>query len=252
MSDGLGSLCDDIYLDMYVNTELDLPAGRDTVLAFFERIQKQYPQMGNFYRRSRKEFCLESLQDSSSYRWITIDTDRLASGMANPESWQQAYDQHRLVLELAPYMLSLSHLDIDCLDVSITMDFECPGSHDEAISEALFSSSPFSVLLDMPQVKPIGVNPLAIFSLSEDSYTQARLSVESKTADIDPRKPKENSDQAISLSLIVRQYPRTEGKFDPVASFENQRRQLESLMEEKVVPYFARPLIDAIAHRRLS
>ncbi len=37
------SLCDDFYLDMYINTELELPTGRDTILSFFERIQKQFP-----------------------------------------------------------------------------------------------------------------------------------------------------------------------------------------------------------------
>ena len=36
------SLCDDFYIDMYVNTELDLPTARDTILTYFERIQKQF------------------------------------------------------------------------------------------------------------------------------------------------------------------------------------------------------------------
>ena len=34
-----GSLCDEFYLEMYVNTELELPSQRDTILTFFERIQ---------------------------------------------------------------------------------------------------------------------------------------------------------------------------------------------------------------------
>jgi len=32
MSNAYSSLCDDFYLDMYVNTELELPTQRDTVL----------------------------------------------------------------------------------------------------------------------------------------------------------------------------------------------------------------------------
>ena len=56
------SFCDDFYLDMCINTELDLPNERDTILAFFERIQKQFPSMGNFYRRENDQYCLEGDQ----------------------------------------------------------------------------------------------------------------------------------------------------------------------------------------------
>jgi len=106
--------------------------------------------------------------------------------------------------------------------------------------------------VEIPDARTIGVNPAVILGLSEDSCTQARISVESKTSVYDPRKPKDRSDQAISLSLTVRQYPQTSAKFNAVHSFENQCRLLETLMEEKIVPHFVRPLINAIAHRRLS
>ena len=53
MANGYASLCDDFYLDMFVNTELELPFESDTVLAFFERIQKQYPTMGACFGMSR-------------------------------------------------------------------------------------------------------------------------------------------------------------------------------------------------------
>jgi hypothetical protein len=248
----LSSFCDDFYLDMCVNTELELPTQRDTILAFFERIQKQYPTMNNLSRRNQSEYCLESSQSTGRYRWVCIDADRLACGMVNPNDFNDAYAQHRFVLELAPYMLSLSHLDIGSLDVTITMDFECPVNHDEVISEALLAGSAFSCLTEIPDAKPIGISPVVIFSLSEDSCTQARISVESKTSVYDPRKGKEQLDQAISLSLTVRQYPQVEVRFDAARSFENQCRLLEMLLEEKIVPHFVRPLINAIAHRRLS
>jgi len=47
------SLCDNFYIDTYINTELDLPSERDTILTFFERLQKQLPSMSRFYRRAR-------------------------------------------------------------------------------------------------------------------------------------------------------------------------------------------------------
>ena len=158
MSDGFRSLCDDFYLDMSVHTELELPSARDTILAFFERIQKQYPQMGNFYRRRENEYCLESSAEDAQQRWVSIDVDRLASGVVNPDDFEGAFEQHQLIMELAPYMLSLSPLDIDCLDVTMTMDFECPNNHDGVIAEAVLATSAFDSIMDMPEVKPISVN----------------------------------------------------------------------------------------------
>lgn len=246
------SLCDDLYVDMCVNTELELPTQRDTILAFFERIGKQLPQMSSLSRRGQSEYYLESPQSAGQYRWVCIDTDRLASGMVNPADFEDAYAQHRFVLELAPYMLSLSHLDIDSLDVTVAMDFDCPDGHDEVITEALLSRSAFSSFLDMPQVRPVGLSPVAVFSLTEDCYTQARISIESKTGTYDPRKPREHSDQPISLSLTIRQYPPPLIRFDAVGSFENQCRLAETLMEQKIIPHFVRPLVNVIAHRRLT
>ncbi len=157
MSNSYSSLCDDFYLDMYINTELDLPTQRDTILAFFERIQKRFPSMGCFYRRENNEYCLEEDRNAGQYRWITLEIDRIGSGVVNPSSFEEAYDQHKLVLELIPYMLSVNHLDIDSLDVTFAMDFDYIGSHDEVIAEALFGSTAFNCLLDLPSARAIGV-----------------------------------------------------------------------------------------------
>jgi hypothetical protein len=252
MPGDISSFCDDFYLDMCVNTEMELPEQRDTILAFFERIGRQYPEMNHLSRRNQSEYYLESSQSTGRYRWVCIDSDRLASGTVNPEDYEQAYAQHRFILELAPYMLSLSHLDISSLDVTVTLDFDCPDSHDEVISEALLAGSAFSCLWDMPGARPIGVSPVVITGLSEDCCTQARLGIESKTSIFDPRKGKEQQDRAISLSFTIRQYPQAALKFDAVSSFENQRRLLEAMLEEKILPHFVRPIVNTIAHRRLS
>ena len=41
---------------------MELPTGRDTLLHFFEQLQKQYPTMQNFYSRQRGEYILEEGQ----------------------------------------------------------------------------------------------------------------------------------------------------------------------------------------------
>jgi hypothetical protein len=252
MSNAYGSLCDDFYLDMYVNTELDLPTQRDTILAFFEQIQKRFPSMGCFYRRERDEYCLEEDRNTGQYRWVALETDRIGSGIVNPSSFEDAYNQDRLVLELIPYMLSVNHLDIDSLDVTFAMDFDYAGSHDEVIAEALFGRSAFNCLLDLPSARPIGFSPAVVVGLSDDCRTQGRISIESKTSVYQAGKKRQCSDEAISLSFTIRQYPLSTEKFDAIKSFENQCRLAEELLADKIVPNFVQPLTDVIAQRRLT
>ena len=54
-----GNLADDFFVNMNLNTEMPLPSGRETVLDFFERVQKQHPSMRNFYTRDNGDFVLE-------------------------------------------------------------------------------------------------------------------------------------------------------------------------------------------------
>src|SRR5206468_666667 len=39
------SQCDDLGVYVYLNTKMDLPAGRESVLHFFEALQKNFPAM---------------------------------------------------------------------------------------------------------------------------------------------------------------------------------------------------------------
>jgi hypothetical protein len=242
-------LCDDFYMDMYVNTELELPTARDTILTFFERMQKQFPSMGNFYRRDNN-YYLEEDSSTGRYRWIVLEKDRIGSGVVNPAAPEDAYRQDRLVLELIPYMLGVGHLDIDSLDVSYGLDFDYIGSHDEVIAEALLGGSAFSGLLDLPSCRPIDLSPSMVVALSGDNRLQARISIESRTSIFEPGEKDQPTDRAISLFFTIRQFRSPNGKFDVMKSFENQCRVGEELMAEKIVPLFVRPLMNVIAQKR--
>jgi hypothetical protein len=246
------SFCDDFYHDMSVNTELELPTQRDTILTFFERIQKQYPSMGNFYRRENSEYCLEEDRNAGQYRWVAMERDRVTSGVVNPSNLEEACGQHRLVLELIPYMLSVSPLDISSLDVTFAMDFDYSGNHDEVIAEALFGGTAFANLLELPCARAVGFSPAVVVALSDDCRTQARISVESKTSVCEPRPKDPVDDTAITLSFTVRQYRGSAAKFDPLKSLEMQCRLAKELMNEKIMPGFVKPLADVIAQKRLS
>ncbi|TFG48554.1 MAG: hypothetical protein E4H40_04475 [Candidatus Brocadiia bacterium] len=244
-------LCDDLYSEMSINTEMELPTGRDTILSFFERVQKQFPSMGNFYRRKKTEFCLEENGEGGSYRWLTLEKNSISSGMANPGSLEDVYSLDRLVLELVPYMLSVSYLDINSLDVTFGMDFDYYGNGDEVIAEAFFGSTPFNSLIELPGANVTGLSPNMVIALTSDQLTQARISIESKTGANEPEKSKRESDDMISLAFTIRQYPGSLAKLDMMQSFEYQCRLAEELMVDKFIPNFVRPLVNVIAHKRL-
>ncbi len=245
-------LCDDFYAEMVMNTKLGLPTERDTILAFFERIQKRFPSMGCFYRRAKNEYCLEEDTNPRRYRWITIGGEHIGCGVVNPARFEDAYCQARLVLELVPYMLSVSHLDIDSLDVTFGMDFGCSGSHDEVIAEALFGGTALSCLLDLPGASAVDFSPTIVVGLSDDRLTQARITVESKTGVGAAGRGMQKPDEAISLSFTVRQYSSSSGRFDALGSFERQCKLAEELMAEKIVPNLVQPLTSVIAQKGLA
>ena len=245
-------LCDDLYLDMYVNTKLALPTQRDTILTFFERIGKQFPSMSNFYQRDQ-HYYLEEENSSGQYRWIALEASRIGSGIVNPGKFENAYAQDKLVLELMPFMLGVNSLDIDSLDVTIGMDFDYWGNHDELIAEALLGSGSLNCLLDLPSSRVIDCSPSIVVALSEDNKTQARISIESKTTIFDPRQKESAAggpDKSISLLFTVRQYPQAGEKFDAIKSFEKQCRLAEELLAEKILPNIIQPLVNKIAQKR--
>ena len=109
--------CDDFYVNMNLNTEMELPTTRDTVLHFFEQMKKAFPELRNFYTRESGDLVLEGDKEQESYRWLAIEPRRLCSGQVNPEALEEAYRQHEMVLELAPHLLTISLLDCEALDV---------------------------------------------------------------------------------------------------------------------------------------
>src|SRR5690606_10908393 len=118
-----GSYSDDYYVNMNLNTEMDLPQNRETVLHFFEQVQKNYPTMRNFYGRDRGEFALEEEKDKGQYRWCSIEPRRVSSGQVNPASFEEAMKQHALILDLVPYFLSVSSLDCESLNMMFGFDY---------------------------------------------------------------------------------------------------------------------------------
>ena len=144
------SLCDDFGVSTYLHGKLEMPTGRETVLHFFEAVQKAFPKMTDFEKRSDDEYLLEEDRDAGSYRWASLDKRRLCSGFVNPPTIEDADAHNERILELAPYHLDLSAMQTESMDVLYYFDFLYQGNHDEVVAEALASGTPLEGLAQMP------------------------------------------------------------------------------------------------------
>lgn len=239
---------DDFYINVNLNTEMELPSGRDTVLHFFEQMRKGFPELRNFYTRESGDLVLEGDKEQPSYRWVAIEPRRLCSGQVNPSQPSSAYKQHEMLLDLAPHLLSISVLDCEALDVLFGFDFSYEGNHDEVIAEALGLGPALESLLDLPGSRVMHYEPSMTLTLDESCRLQCRLSVETRTSASQVRNGDFGDDQ-ISLYFTVRQYWGHGPELTFLESFRRQREIGERIVQQHVIPRIVKPLAAAIASR---
>jgi hypothetical protein len=236
------SLCDDFYVNMNLGTEMELPANRETVLHFFERMQKTYPTMRNFSSRERGDFVLEEDKDKGNYRWCTIEPRRVCSGQVNPETIEGAMEQHRLVLELAPYMLSVSPLDCEALDLLYGFDFTYRGNHSQLVAEALGVAPAMERLGDLPDSTVINYEPSLTMALDEECRQQLRLSVETRTNAYQIRTG-DFPEEQLSVYVTARQY----GSLGPDKTFVETLERLGAVCREMIENHVVENVLGPLA-----
>jgi hypothetical protein len=240
------SLADDFYINMNLSTEMQLPAGRETILGFFERVQKTYPEMRNFYTRDNGDFVLEEDKDLGHQRWISLEPRRICSGHINPDHPDRAFEQHALVLELVPYMLSVSPLDCEALDFMVGFDFSYRGNHDALVAEALGAGTAMEGLLEIPGSQILNFEPSVTISLDESCRRQARLMIETRTNAYQVRRG-EFPEEQISVYFTVRQYGSLSSNTSYESTLQQLRQQCEQLLERYVIDQVLKPLQQAIS-----
>lgn len=248
MTDGLGSFCDDFYVNMRLASQMPLPNSRETLLHFFERVGKEYPGMTKFRRQDNGEANLEEDRSSNCYRWASVENKRIASGHVNPPSIEEALKLHKLMVEMAPHYLGVSSLEIDHLDVLFGFDLSFAGNHDEIVSEALFGDSPLSCLTHVEGAKPIDFQPSVTVALSDDCRLQARIDVVTRTNSYQVRTGDYNED-VISVYCVLRRYWGDRPKEPMGQMIENLAERAEELASRYVIPKVLRPLSQAIGSR---
>jgi len=241
-------LADDFYCNMHLNTEMPLPAARETILSFFERVQKSYPMMRNFFTRENGDFVLEQDKEEGSQRWVSLEPRRICSGFLNPSNIDEAMEQHELILDLIPYMLSVSKLDCEALDYVYGFDYLYRGNHDQLVSDAIGVPTGFAGFSKIPGAQVISFEPVVTIALEESCRRQARLQVETRTNAYQVRR-QEFPEENITVCFTVRQY----GSLGHDASFPETFRALremsDELMEQCVIEQVLNPMREAIASR---
>ena len=240
------SLADDFYINMNLATEMELPGQRDTVLHFFECVQKKYPTMRKFYCRDKRDFVLEEEKDQGRYRWVAVESKRLCSGQVNPSSIESAMEQHRLVLDLAPALLSVSPIDCEALDLLFGFDFAFRGNHNALLAEALGVGPSLDRVAEIPGGRVINYEPSLTISLDEDCRIQVRVSTEARTNAFQVRTG-EFAEEQLTVYVTARQY----GSLDQHTTYVEVVDRLASVAREVVdtcvVEQILRPLARTIS-----
>jgi len=239
---------DEFYVNVHLNTEMELPNSRDTVLHFFEQMKKGFPELRNFYTRENGDLVLEGDKEADSHRWLAIEPRRLCSGHFNPEALDDSFRQHELVLDLAPHLLTISLLDCEALDVMFGFDFHFEGNHDEVVREAVGVGHGLEGLFELPSAQAINYEPSITLALDESCQLQCRLAIETRTNAYKPR-TREFGDDQISVYFTVRQYWGMGPDMSFLESMRRQREIGEEILQQSVIPRIVRPLAQVIASR---
>ena len=242
-------VADDFFVNIDLQTTLALPDSRETILHFCEAVRKEFPDMASFYQRENNHYVLEGDRDSGSYQWMELQANQLSAGCFNPPDLASAYRLHSWLLDRVVYFLGIGGLDVEALDVMFAFNLDYCGNRDEIIAESLLAGSPLAAMAGEHPMRMVECQPNLVIALSEDCYTQARLSLETRCDSYQIRTGN-YSDEPISIYFTVRRYPSPGSVLDLQDSFVEQCALAEDFTDRIVIPQIARPVASAIASAR--
>lgn len=240
MATSFGALCNDFYVNAKLALKMDLPSDRETILHLFDRVRKTIPSMDRF-RRYEGELVLESSRKEPEYRWCALRRTSVRTGHVNPDTMNEAYEFHRLVLETAPFHLTISPLDVDYLEVLFGFDLECKANQDEVVFEALYNQSPLANLSRMRGATFLDMQPIFGFQLDAKGQTQAFFEVKTRTKN---RKGGAGRyrDEPLGIFLTLRRFGPVRDVEELRPMFDELTVKAEKLAMERLVPDLLQPI----------
>jgi hypothetical protein len=239
------AFCSDFYVNQKLGLKLDLPERRETVLDLFDRVRRTFPRLSTFQRYDG-EVALESDSAEREWQWVALRQTTIRSGHVNPATLADSYHFHKALLEVAPYFLSISPLDIDMLELVFGFDFETEHDRDEVVFDALLDGTPFAGLVDRSSERIIDSQPSLTLALGEKGDMQASFEVRTR-----PRVPVagERGGDPISVFLTVRRFGPLGSLDDLKGAFGAVVGHAEVLAETRVIPQLVVPIHEALQAR---
>ena len=244
MATSFGALCTDFYVNQKLALKLDLPESRETVLDMFDRVRREMPAMDRF-RRYDGELALESPEQDSQYSWLALRRTNIRSGWVNPESLEQAYRLHKLVLEIAPYFLSISPIDVEHVELVFGFDLEAETNRNDVVMQALLGDSPLAGLMDPQREAVLEAQPFVGFCLNDRCDLQAFVEVKTRARAAEIVEQRYDG-QPISVYLTVRQHGPMKSLQELTTAFGGLSGHIERIAEQRVIPNIVMPLRDRI------
>ena len=246
MTFDFNNIADDFFVNMNLQTTLELPRSRESVLHFCDAVRKEFPAMANFYRRDNGDFALEGDRESSAYRWLELQQRGMTGGYFNPPDPAEAFNQHRWLLDRSTYFLDVSGLDVECVDILFGFNMNFCGNRDAIVFEALLAEAPLAALATEGGAKVIECEPNMVLTLDEECSLQARLSIETRCSSYQVRTGRYEN-EPVSVYFTVRRYPHPGEVIDFAESFDAQCTTCEELAWRMLVPNVVAPITAAIA-----
>lgn len=243
MVESYRALCADFYINQKLSLKLERPKDRQTTLDLFDRVRREFPGMDQF-RRYREELALESNAAEPHHRWLAVRSGSVRSGSVNPDTLDDAYRFHGHILEVSPYFLSISPLDVDSLEILFGFDLVAGGNHDQIVYDALVAGSPLGSLLDIPGTVPVDCQPMFGVSLRDSGDIEAHFEVKTRPPAREGRS--EHSLEPISVYLTLRKAGPIGDIRQLVQLFRTLADRGEELVDSRIVPNLIMPLRSAI------
>lgn len=241
--ESLKALVSDAYVNLKVSLKLELTKSRETVLELFDRVRRQYPTMNQFGRHG-EELALETGPGEQPYRWLAVRSRNIRSGVVNPADFRSAHDLHKHVLEVIPYYLNISPLDIESIELLFGADLAATGNHDEAVYSALIADSPLANLL-VHDCSVTDCQPVLTCNVPDSPGVEVQYEV--KTRQHGPGREGEPSSEPISIYLTARRTGPLVDLDELTSCYDTLARHGERLVEHAMIPALVLPIRQAIS-----
>ncbi len=223
---------------------MDLPKLQESSSELFDRVRREIPEFERI-RTFEQEVSLETSELEGRYQWVGLRPRCISSGVVNPTHVEKAYDLHRLILELAPYYLSLSPLQIECIELVFGFDLPARENRNEVVMQSLFGNSPLASLAEDGIEQLLDVQPRIGFALNESCDLQAFIEVKTRTSAVETA-TQIFQDEPISVFLTVRKNGPIQEVEELGDTFKRLSGHIEHIAEQRVIPDIVVPLHQAI------